>query len=283
MTLVPLVLPINPDDPENSVCGRLWYVHAVSQYINGFWESLKNDVLYPCEFFDCIASGRPVPEGSRESAQACFDRWLWDWDIVDAWLVDTCKHTLQAWAAEVHHSGREALDNSHPLPVCYGPNELNLTAALDQFKPVFDQPHPVPLKPLSPEDRRILAEEPLALRIYEGSVKRESTAAFKKRMRAQFNAQLADYARRCEARILDQRNMARDAAWTALFQFGLTPKKIEAWEFERSGDAFSHARVQQAVKKFANTIGLTLRKPKAGRKAKRRSDLAAEAIRKPRM
>jgi hypothetical protein len=267
-TPVPFVLPINPDDPEKSVRGRLSYIHALSQYVNGFWESLKDGVLYSCEFFGYLASGRPIPEGMLESAQVCFDRWLWDWEIVDEWLMDACQHTLQAWAAEVDHSGREALDNRHPLPVWYGPSESNLTAALSEFTPVFEQPYPVPLKPLSPEDRGIVASEPLTLRMYEAKVERESGADFKKRMRAQFDAQLATYTARCEALILEHENIERDAAWTALFQCGLTPKKIEAWEFNRSGDAFSHARIQQAVKKFANAIGLTLRKPKAGRNSK---------------
>jgi len=89
-------------------------------------------------------------------------------------------------------------------------------------------------------------------------------------MRSQFDAQLREYVGLRETRILQQKNMRRDAAWTALFQYGQTPKQIEAWEFKRCGDAFSHARIQQAVKEFAQTIGLTLRGPKAGRYAKRR-------------
>ena len=114
-----------------------------------------------------------------------------------------------------------------------------------------------------------LAAQPLAIRIFETTVARESAFKFKKRMRVQFGAQLAAYVARCEARILEVRNTQRDAAWTALFQCGLTPKRIEAWEFKRSGDAFTHARIQQVVKKFAASIGLTLRTPKAGRNSKR--------------
>jgi hypothetical protein len=154
---------------------------------------------------------------------------------------------------------------------------------LGKFAPVFEQPYPVPLKPLSAEGKSILGTETLALRIYEATVGRESAVAFKKRMQRQFDAQLASYVATCEARLLGYRNMNRDAAWTALFQFGLTPKKIESWEFNRSGDAFSQARIQQAVGKFADSIGLTLRKPKAGRKAKGRTVLAADPVRHPKM
>jgi hypothetical protein len=106
--------------------------------------------------------------------------------------------------------------------------------------------------------------------MYEAAVRRESVTQFKERMKAQFDAQLSKYAARCEAQLLEQKHMRRDAAWTALFQCGLTPKRIEAWEFNRSGDELSHARIQQAVKKFAKAIGLTLRKPKAGRYARGR-------------
>jgi hypothetical protein len=276
---MPNVFPVNPDDPGKSVRGRFWYAHAVSQYVNGFCESLRDDVLYSYEFFDCLASGRPISESMRESAQASFDQWLRDWGIVDEWLMDSCRHTLQAWAIKVHDSGREVLDNCHPLPVLYGPNESNLATALGKFAPVLDQPYPIPLNALSPEERSILETEPVTLRIYEAAVERESAAKFKKRMQAQFDAQLKHYADQCESRILEHRNVARDAAWTALFQFGLTPKRIEAWEFKRSGDAFSHARIQQAVREFANAIGLTLRKPKAGRNAKGKSASASDIAR----
>jgi hypothetical protein len=41
----------------------------------------------------------------QESAQVCFDQWLRDWEIVDEWLMDACRHTLQAWATEIHAAG----------------------------------------------------------------------------------------------------------------------------------------------------------------------------------
>ena len=46
-------------------------------------------------------------------------------------------------------------------------------------------------------------------------------------MRRQFEKQFADYAKLREERILEQRNMRRDAARTALFQADLTPKKLK--------------------------------------------------------
>jgi hypothetical protein len=265
-----LEIPIKPDDPEKSVSGRVFYIVYLAQYCEGFWESLRDHVLHPCLFFAYRASGQPIPEGLQESAQACFDKWLLDWQITDEWLIKTCHYVISAWAMQVHHGGRAAVDNCHPLPVWYGPSEANLAAALPRFSPVFEQPYPSPLETLLPEERSILADEPLGLRMYEASVARESSAAFKKRMRDQFDLQLAEYSDRCEAKILEQKNMRRDAAWTALFQCGLSPKSIEAWEFGRSGNRFSHARIQQAVKGFASAIGLTLRKPKAGRNAKRK-------------
>ena len=264
-----IVLRINPDDPQKNVRGRSSYLQALSQYINPFCESLRDEVLYRCDYFECMASERSLPEGSQEMAQASFDRWLGNWGIVDEWLKDGCWHTIQRWALEVHENGRETLNNRHPLPVWYGANDANLAAALSEFQPIFEQPYPAPLSPLSPGEMESLAAQPLAIRIFETTVARESASKFRKRMQVQFGTQLAAYIAQCEARILEVRNAQRDAAWTALFQCGLTPKRIEAWEFKRSGNAFSHARIQQAVKKFAASIGLTLRKPKAGRNSKR--------------
>lgn len=259
----------NPDDPQKNVRGRSSYLQALSQYIIPFCESLRDEVLYCCDYFEHMANARALPEGSQEMAQASFDRWLGNWRIVDEWLIDACWHTIQRWAFEVHENGHDTLNDRHPLPVWYGANEADLAAALNEFQPIFEQPYPAPLSPLSPVEIESLAAQPLAIRIFETTVARESASKFKKRMEVQFGAQLAAYVAQCEARILEVRNTQRDAAWTALYQCGLSPKRIEAWEFKRSGDAFSHARILQVVKEFASTIGLTLRRPKAGRNSKR--------------
>ena len=272
---VPVVLKINPDQPDKSVSGRVCFIQAVSVYCPGFWESLRDDVLFTSrEFFHLRASCRDVPPEMHAAAQACLDRWLWDWSIEDEWLMDSCRHTLDAWAAQLHHDGAGVLDNVYPLRVWYGPTEAVLAVALRQFSPIFESPYPLPKKALSAKDRQVMLDgPPTSLRIYEATVARESPKDFKKRMRVQFEAQLAAYTAEREARILlDRDKQQRDAEWTALYHFGETPKRIEAWEFKRSGEAFSHARIQQAVKAFAAAIGLTLRPPKAGRATKRNSD-----------
>jgi hypothetical protein len=267
------VLKVNPDQPDKSVSGRVCFIQAVSVCCPGFWENLRDDVLLVSgEFFRLRATGQDVPPETHNAAQASLDRWLWDWNIEDEWLMDSCRHTLDAWAAKLHHDGSASLENIYPLPVWYSPNEPILAAALSSFSPTFDSPYPLPKRALSPEDRRILVEgPPTSLRIYEGAVERESPAEFKKRMRGQFEAQLADYTAARESRILLQRgNQRRDAEWTALFHFGMTPKQLVTWEINRSSEVFSQARIQQVIKAFAAAIGLTLRPPKAGRAAKGR-------------
>ena len=262
------VVPIKPDDPAKSVSGRLFYLNALAEFCDGFWESLRDSVLFPCELFEFRACNKPFSDEMMQAAQACMDHWLLDNQVFDEWLVQTCHYTLASWAVFALEHGRSFLTDK-PLQPFYGPTEASLQLALGPFSPVFEQPFPIPLETLSGADQEVLARsEPVGRRIYEAAVTRESAKDFKRRMRKQFEKQLADYAKVREERILEQRNMRRDAAWTALFQAGLTPKKIEAWEIERSGDGFSQARIQQAIKKFANAIGLTLRKPKAGRNAK---------------
>jgi hypothetical protein len=195
------VVPIKPDDPAKSVSGRLLYLNAIGQYCDGFWESLRDRVLFPCAFYELQAGGVPF--------------------------------------------------------------------TLSPFDPAFDRPFPLPVELLSPHDQEVLGRsEPVGRRIYEAAVMRESANAFKRRMRQQFEKQLSQYTTQSKERILEQKHMRRDAAWTALYQGGLSPKEIEAWEHQLSGDDFSHARILQAINKFADSIGLTLRPPKAGRNAK---------------
>jgi len=99
-----------PDDPEKSISGRQLYCEAIAQYLSGFWESLRDYVLYPCEVFALLARGEPILDAMAESAQACLDEWLLDWQIVDEWLMDISRHTLNLWAGIAHDHGRTALD-----------------------------------------------------------------------------------------------------------------------------------------------------------------------------
>jgi hypothetical protein len=210
----------------------------------------------------------PFTEELTQTAQTCFDEWRVDYQVVDEWMIQTCHYTLQSWAVLAYEHGRAYL-TENPLQPWFGPSEAALTIALAPFDPVFDQPFPLRVEPLSPHDQEVLGRsEPVGRRIYEAAVARESANAFRRRMRRQFEKQLAQYATESKARILEQKHMRRDAAWTALYQGGLSPKDIEAWEAERSGEAFTHARILQAVNKFARSIGLTLRRSKRGRTAK---------------
>ena len=263
-----LDIPINVDEPEKSVSGRLSYIFSLSQYISGFWESLRDHVLYPSEFFALRAAKQDYSADQLKEAQGRFDQWRVACDVKEEWLTVAAHQTLSSWAVLFRDLGEAGLQNpdGESLRVFYGPSEANLEKALAPFTPVLDKAFPLPDEPLPEHDRSILASEPVGMRMYEAAVARESYVAFKTRMRQQFNKQLTAYARQAEKSLLEKKHLRRDAAWTALYQAGQSPKQIEKWEIQVSGEAYSQARIQQSVHKFAAAIGLTLRPSKAGPK-----------------
>jgi hypothetical protein len=233
--------------------------------VPGFWESLRDDVLFPCsDHLLTVARNEEATEESVRQAQRCFDEWLLARGIVDEWLMDAAQYSLQAWAMILLHEGRTILEKQCPRP-WYGPTEAALKPALEEFRPELDQPYPVPLKPLNPEERRVLEGSAVGLRMYQVGVSREPLREFRRRMRKQFEEQLDRFIAGLEARMAESRNMMRNAEWTALYQGGMSPKAIEAWESNRCKTDHSYARIQQVIHQFAATIGLTLRPPKAGR------------------
>ena len=266
----PPALEFKDDDPDKSVAGRVTYLLSLGWYCQGFWESLRDEVLRPCEYFALVASDQPVAAKVQEIAQAAFDQWLWAWIIEDEWIVTAAHHTLTSWAMIQLRLGAAALD-VYPLLPFFGPSQVNLQSALETFSPIFQDAYLLSLEKLSAEQRQIISENPVGLRMFEAAAKRESVSSFKKRMRSQFAEQLREYVAQRQKRILEQKNTDRDAAWTALYQCGRkSPKFIESWEADRSGGSYTHIRIMQVVKEFADSIGLTLRAPKAGPRAKGR-------------
>jgi hypothetical protein len=67
------------------------------------------------------------------------------------------------------------------------------------------------------------------------------------------------------------------AAWTVKWQRGKSPEAIQIWHFHNTGKKVSRTAIQLAVHSFADAAGITLRKPKAGRGAKKINVRAAEA------
>jgi hypothetical protein len=59
------------------------------------------------------------------------------------------------------------------------------------------------------------------------------------------------------------------AAWTVFWQLGKSPEAIRNWHFKNTGRTVSVANIQLAVHGFARAASITLRRPKAGRRAKK--------------
>jgi hypothetical protein len=80
-----------------------------------------------------------VSEESKQQAQRLFDRWLLARGIVDEWLMEAAQHTIQAWAMQLLHGGRKALEKGGLRP-WYGPTEAALMPALQQFPAALASP-----------------------------------------------------------------------------------------------------------------------------------------------
>jgi hypothetical protein len=63
--------------------------------------------------------------------------------------------------------------------------------------------------------------------------------------------------------------LPQHAAWTVQWQLDKSPEGIRNWHRHNTGKTVSVANIQLAVHAFAASAGVTLRKPKAGRRAKK--------------
>jgi hypothetical protein len=63
--------------------------------------------------------------------------------------------------------------------------------------------------------------------------------------------------------------LQQHAVWTARWQLDKSPEAIRNWHFHNTGKTISIANIQLAVHAFAESAGITLRKPRAGRRAKK--------------
>ena len=95
-------------------------------------------------------------------------------------------------------------------------------------------------------------------------------ADFKKVTDLIYRRALANY--RAEVRKMwgeGQMSVSASAVWTVLWQQGKSPAAIQQKHFRTTGQKLSLAAIQQGVHAFAESAGVTLRKPRAGRGAKR--------------
>jgi hypothetical protein len=65
------------------------------------------------------------------------------------------------------------------------------------------------------------------------------------------------------------------AAWTVRWQLGKSPEGILNWHRHRTGKTVAVNNIQQAVHDFAKAAGITLRKPRGGRRAKKKDTSSA--------
>ena len=92
---------------------------------------------------------------------------------------------------------------------------------------------------------------------------------FKKATDASYNQEAARY--RGHVQILwgaGAPKLTQHAVWTVLWQQGKSPEAIRNWHLKTNGTKVSLTSIQLGVRSFAESAGLTLRKPKAGRHAK---------------
>jgi hypothetical protein len=247
-----LVRPIKDHERQNSVRGQYQFLRALQHHWPAFWESLKLEVFDPCKCFDERYAKRSGPRGLIKVANRCFYSWAKSNGIVDKWFQEDCWHTLGIWKI----LGRQATKtNLEILPdqwFAVAPNE----PVLKLFQPVLTDPSPLPLKRLSPEDRRVLTQNRLAARMYVAQVARETPSAFEKRMLAQFRTQLRGYVRHYRKRLAEGDKMCQSAAWTALLMSGRSPTEIDRdWGLQGYEDG--PQTVYRAARRFAKSIGLS--------------------------
>jgi hypothetical protein len=256
--------------PRPHTAGRNAYILALSRYCKGFWESLRDEVLRPG--LDLQQHEAPWSEINR-----LLVAWFEHWQIEDEWLKKAAANIFQYWLTVAENRGMQHLEG-FPLPVFCAPDADELSS-LGPFVPVFESATFLPEWRLSESEQETLEADPsdLASRIFNVRRNYETVAAFKARMEPQFRKQLDAYTSSFELSVRsyppdqnDDIEIQKHAAWTALFQVGkYTLPEIHNWELNRTENEVLTQTIHEAVKRFASSIGLTLRTPKRGRPAGR--------------
>jgi hypothetical protein len=95
-------------------------------------------------------------------------------------------------------------------------------------------------------------------------------AEFKKISDGLYRRELASY--RAKIRNMwgeGQSSLSEHAVWTVLWQQGKSPEAIQRLHFKKTGQTLSSVAIQKAVHELAASAGVTLRRPKAGRGARK--------------
>jgi len=254
------------------IARRKAYLEAISLYCPAFWESLRDEV-----FVSAMSLwSRQNKTDADQEIYRLRDEWIARWEEQqqwrhEVWIAEAAADTVWLWRALVTHRG-ESLENRHPLPVTYSPGEAELSP-LKPFVPDLEDAFFKPLQPLSPSEAATMKSVPFMERLLESAIERETANQFRSRLRSQFNEQLEVYIKTFERtlRLRDfycAHEIHRDAAWTALFQFGKSPSEIKEWTSEQTDCRDSESRIANVVKEFANKAVIKLRPPKAGRATK---------------
>ena len=249
-----LTRPINPDETGKSVAGRWHFLQAIARHNPALLASLRDEVFDECEglgYEPMSTAPKPIQDADYGRMLA----WAESKGISDEWLIEDLQYTIMAWVAIAREKGWEVIAYSTSLPAFSASNE----PVVPEFIFTPTNPHPMPRKPLSEEDRRELEKNKLVLRMYESGTEYESVAEMKARLQAQFAAQLDDYAFACKKRLESDAISERNARWTALRMSGKTCEEISRKQPEFRGPKYEDPAqtVRRATVRFAAQIGLT--------------------------
>lgn len=228
---------------QTDFAGRTMFLMVLRQRWPSFWKSLNNVW--------------------RSRDYKSIQPWLISHSVRDEWLVDVIEQTLNAW--ERDPDGPNARLEPENLWFFYFEDE---SEAYD-FVPRFTDPSPrygakggqcytgknvaVALHQVDPKKLEPIRSE----------IRVETLKEFELRMKREFNEQLRDYIRQLKADdYIDQRSeLLKHAEWTVLVMSGMSPVKIaQNWLGFRNDTniEFPEKTVRLAVKRFAESIGLTL-------------------------
>jgi hypothetical protein len=162
--------------------------------------------------------------------------------------------TIASWSADPESPNATLASDHlwHAIPL----RSLGEIPELPFFKPQFEHPYPIWAGPTTIEDLLQIINE------RRSHASNESIEAFRRRMKKQFDDQLASYIRTAiradrESRAVSQIRV--HAEWTALRFTGESFADVARTELNGAPHRDPESAVRMAVHRFANGIGLTLR------------------------
>ena len=231
--------------------GRLMFLWALRIAFPTFWGTLNRQVW-------------------KVQTLEAFSWWASRWNVVDEWLIQVARDTIEYWGA--NPTSPDALLRDDYRWYLYRPGiereQPSFHLVVENPRPLILQAGPFPLRKMAqlvpPKWTERPSSDQCELQAALNATRFESMEEFKTRMRCAFEEQLREYQKTFDKNLNFDKDpaTARDAGWTAARFCGAGYMQIARIWPGLDQPYRPDKTVNVAVRRFADRIGLTLPNPR---------------------